>query len=155
MKNFFTIIAGLILTGLIAPILLQSVSTENTAYADNKELSETTFPVQDFLKLPGQATGDDGKSTDYKDQPTAYFNDEENGPLVAFALTIMNYATAIMGSIAVILLIVAGLMMMFSQGNQQQLDQAKDIVKYAVIGLIVTFFSYVIVIFVQSVFIAE
>lgn len=146
MKKILTIITGLVLISLIAP----------SAYAlDNKELSEATFPVQEILKMPGQATGDSGKSTDYKDQPTAYFNDEENAPLVSFALTIMNYATAIMGSIAVILLIVAGFMMMFSQGNQQQLDQAKDIVKYAVIGLIVTFLSYVIVIFVQSVFIAE
>jgi hypothetical protein len=139
MKKILTIIAGIILFSLTLPLLIQP------AYAltlDNKELSEATFPVQEILKIQG--TG----------QETAYFEDE-NGPLVGFALTIMNYATAIIGSIAVILMIIAGFMMMFSQGNQQQLDQAKDIVKYAAIGLIVTFLSYVIVIFVQSVFIAK
>jgi len=146
MKKILTIIAGIILFSLAFPLLLQP------AYAlDNNELSEATFPVQKILKLPGTGTAVDTGAQ----QPTAYFNDEENAPIVSFALTIMNYATAIMGSIAVILMIIAGFMMMFSQGNQQQLDQAKDIVKYAAIGLIVTFLSYVIVIFVQSVFIAE
>ncbi|OGJ42782.1 hypothetical protein A3B60_02230 [Candidatus Peregrinibacteria bacterium RIFCSPLOWO2_01_FULL_39_12] len=152
MKKILTIIAGIILFSLAFPLLLQP------AYAlDNNELSEATFPVQKILKLPGTGTAVDTGGDDsgvYKGQGTAYFEDE-NGPLVGFALTIMNYATAIMGSIAVILMIIAGFMMMFSQGNQQQLDQAKDIVKYAAIGLIVTFLSYVIVIFVQSVFIAE
>ena len=152
MKKILTIITGIILLGLALPLMLQP------AYAlDNNELSEATFPVQKFLKIPetGTTVDESGKVVDQgTGQETAYFEDE-NGPLVGFVLTIMNYATAIMGSIAVILMIIAGFMMMFSQGNQQQLDQAKDIVKYAAIGLMVTFLSYVIVIFVQSVFIAE
>lgn len=43
-------------------------------------------------------------------------------------------------------------MFMFSQGNEQNLSNAKDVIKYAIIGLIVTFASYIAVLFVQSLF---
>lgn len=106
-------------------------------------LSEATFPVEDYLTL------------DKTDQPKKYFDDKENTPIVSFILSVIDFATIIVGSIAMILFIVAGFMFMFAQGNQQQVDEAKDIVKYAVIGLIVIFLSYLITIFVQSIFIAE
>lgn len=106
-------------------------------------LTEATFNVNTGLTL------DDGE------QPKAYFKDDNNSPLVSFVLTIMNYATAIMGTIGMILLIVAGFMMMFSTGNQQQLDKAKEIVKFAILGLVVAFMSYIIVIFIQSLFVGE
>lgn len=106
-------------------------------------LGEATFDVTKNLTL------DDGQ------QPKKYFKDQNNSPLVSFVLYIMDYATAIMGTIAMMLLIIAGFMMMFSQGNQQTLDKAKDIFKYAVLGLVVAFMSYIIVIFIQSLFIPE
>ncbi len=67
-------------------------------------------------------------------------------------MTLIDFAITIMGSIAVILFIVAGFMFMASNGNSQKLDEAKDIMKYAAIGLIVALLSYVITIFVQSIF---
>lgn len=105
-----------------------------------ESLTEATFNVQEVLTL------DDGK------QNTAYF-DHKEGPIVGFILAVLNYATGIIGSIAIILLIVAGFRFMFAGGNQQKLDEAKEMVKYAVIGLVVTFAAYIIVIFVQSLFI--
>ena len=92
------------------------------ASAANDNLSEATFPVQEILKL-----SDD-------DQQAAYFDDDnEHSPIAEFILQVINYFVAIMGSFAIILLIAAGFMMMFAQGNQQKLDEAKDIFKYAII----------------------
>lgn len=112
----------------------------------NEELTEATFPVSDILRLPG------GSGTAV-DQPGAYSNDPKYSPIVSFILRIINFAMKIIGSIAIILFIIAGFMMMFAGGNQQNLDKAKDIFKYALIGLIVALLSYVITIFVQSLFV--
>lgn len=130
--------------------------TENIEYGipsapdadDPNKLYETYFPVNKYLTLPGG------------EQPLQYFEGKANegdpegkySPIVAFIIRIINFATRIIGSIAIILLIITGFMFMFAQGNQQQLDEAKDMLKYTIIGLIVTFLSYIIVIFVQSIF---
>lgn len=103
-------------------------------------LTEATFDVNTVLNLGEK-------------EQTKLDTKSENSPLVSFVLKIMNYATAIMGTIAMILLIIAGFMMMFSTGDQQIVDKAKDVVKYAIIGLVVAFLSYIIVIFIQSLFI--
>lgn len=105
-------------------------------------LTEGTFNVQTNLNL------------DNGDQAKKYFSKDPNAPspIVALVLTFINFAITIMGSIAVILLIVAGFMFMTAQGNSQKLDEAKDIIKYAAIGLLVALLSYVITIFVQSIF---
>ena len=90
------------------------------------------------------------------DEDQAYFSDTKNKqPIVSFILRVIEFATNIMGSIAIIILIVAGFMFMFAQGNQQQLDEAKEVVKYAFIGLALAFFSYIITIFIQSFFISS
>ena len=112
------------------------VSTPN-----NKDLTEGTFNVQKNLTL------------DNGDQPKKYFNDSSgNSPIVSLAITIIDFAITIMGSIAVVLIIVAGFVFMSANGQSTKLDEAKDIIKYAAIGLIVALLSYVITIFVQSIF---
>lgn len=105
-------------------------------------LKDIKFPTSKILTV-----GED-------DQKHGYFK-KEGSPIVNFMLDIINFAVKVIGSIAMIILIIGGFMMMFAQGNQQKLDEAKDIVKYAFIGLIVTFLSYIIVIFVQSLFIPK
>ncbi len=112
------------------------------AYAVDKQhdLVEGTFPVRDVLKL------DDEK------QPTAYFNDDKQAPIESLIVTVINYALAVMGSIAVILVIIAGFMLMTAQGESTQIDKGKEIIKYAIIGLVAAFLSYIIVLFVQSLF---
>lgn len=132
----------LITTMILSLILSIGLGLSTAVYAANEELTETTFSVKDILRLPGEG-----------DQPTGYFNDEENSPIVSFILRVIEFATKIIGSIAIILFIIAGFMMMVAQGNQQKLDEAKDIFLYAAIGLIVAFLSYVIVIFIQSLFV--
>ncbi|MBD3360811.1 hypothetical protein GF366_03350 [Candidatus Peregrinibacteria bacterium] len=116
---------------------------EPSAPSQPKSLKETKFNVREILSL------------DEEVQPQKYFEEDGETPIVAFILSIINFALRIIGSIAIIILIIGGFMFMFAQGNQQKLDEAKDVVKYAIIGLLVTFLSYIIVITVQSLFISE
>ena len=105
-------------------------------------LTDTKFPIN-TLRL------------DNDEQPEKYFKDENNSPIVAFILSVIDFATIVIGSIAVILIIISGFMFMFAQGNEQNLTNAKDMFKYAVIGLLVVFLSYTIATFVQSIFLPD
>lgn len=125
----------------------KDITAQDKQKADNAadktfNLTEGTFDVTKNLNL------------DNGDQAKKYFSKDPNAPspIVALVLTFINFAITIMGSIAVILFIVAGFMFMTAQGNPQKLDEAKDIIKYAAIGLLVALLSYVITIFVQSIF---
>ncbi len=122
------------------------------AYAVDKQhdLVEGTFPVRDVLRLPPTIDADGNKT---EKQPAEYF-DSKQAPIEALAGTVINYALAIMGSIAVILIIIAGFMLMTAQGESTQIDKGKEIIKYAIIGLVAAFLSYIIVLFVQSLFTA-
>lgn len=108
---------------------------------DPNDLTYGTFNVNEVLTL------------DNGEQPKKYFDDSQNSPIVSFILDVINFAITIMGSIAIILFIIAGFMFMLGQGNQQKVDEAKDVIKYAAIGLIVALLSYIIAIFVQSIFV--
>ena len=103
-------------------------------------LKESTFDVSGWLKL------DNG-------QDQSYFNDPQGRtPIVSFIISVIDFATKIIGSMAIILFIAAGFMMMVSKGNQQQIDSAKDMFKYAIVGLLVTFVSYLLITAIQSFF---
>lgn len=135
MKKFVLILlSALMLTALIPALNGPAVASDS----DITNLKELKFDVGETLKL-----------TDEQEQ--SYFGEGKN-PIQEFIIRVINYALTVIGSIAVIILIIGGFMMMFSQGNQQKLDEAKDVVKYAVIGIIVTLLAYIIVISVQSIF---
>lgn len=107
------------------------------------DLKEATFDVGKILNL------------EYGEQNQNYFKDESNTPIVSFIIMIINFAIQIMGSLAVIVLIAAGFMFMFAQGDQTKLQNAKDMIKYSVIGLVIALLSYIIVISVQSLFVSS
>lgn len=126
-------------------LIIFSLGVLTPVYAvDEHDLTEGTFNVKDVLKLPDV----DGK----KQQPTKYFNDPTQAPIESFVGTMIDYALAIMGSLAIILIIAGGFVFMTSRGDSSQIDKGKEIMKYAIMGLIVAFLSYIIVLFVQSLF---
>lgn len=105
------------------------------------DLKDYKFNVKDNLSL------------DKTQQEQAYFGNEN--PVIALIMRVINFALRVMGAIAVIILIIGGFMMMVAQGDQTKLGEAKDLVKYAAIGLLLAFLSYIIVIFVQSLFVSK
>ncbi len=115
------------------------VCVERKCVATSGRLEDTRFPVGTHLRLNGDK------------QPTEYFREE--APITSLILRVIEFATMIIGAIAAILIIIAGFMFMLSQGNDQELTKAKEVLKFAVMGLAVAFLAYAIVTFVQSIFI--
>jgi hypothetical protein len=86
-------------------------------------------------------------------QEQSYLKAAENGgnPLAAFILQIINFIVLISGSVSFLLIVVGGFMILSSAGNETSLNKGKDIIKIAIIGLVLTLSSYFIVAFVQSI----
>ncbi len=63
------------------------------------------------------------------------------------AVNIFNFVLGIVGSLALIVFIYGGILLLFSGGNSDQIEKGKNSLKGAVIGLVVIFCSYLIVYF--------
>ena len=70
----------------------------------------------------------------------AGYNPEQNDP-VALAGSIVGYFLGLLGTVFVVLMIYAGYLYMTAQGNEEQVEKAKGLIKNAVIGLVIVFTS--------------
>lgn len=86
---------------------------------------------------------DGAKSAQGEDQAT---------DLVSQIQIITNTMLFVIGVVAVIMLIVGGFRYIFSGGNSQNVNAAKDTILYAVIGIVVALLAYAIVNFVLGQF---
>ena len=59
--------------------------------------------------------------------------------------TIVNWLLGIAATVAVLLIVISGIRYIVSAGNQQEIDDAKKTITYAVIGLVITILAIVIV----------
>jgi len=154
MKKTFAkiILVTILLTSLSMSAFAEDTTTsQNTSNKNSAEDEQKTLKGHQFDL--GILDTDYGTENKTDSQKQSYF--KSDNPIVSFLLSIIQFATLIIGSLAIIILIIGGFMLVTSQGNQQQLDSGKKTIKYAIIGLVVTFLSYVIVTSVQSLFITE
>lgn len=63
---------------------------------------------------------------------------------------ITNTIVMVVGAVAVVMLIIGGIKYLLSGGDSKKVTDAKNTVLYAIIGLVIVFFSYAIVNFVIS-----
>ena len=76
--------------------------------------------------------------------------DEEGKGLMPTIQTIINLALAVLGIVAVIIIIVGGVTYTTSQGDPAKITKAKNTIMYGVIGLVVALLAFAIVNFVLS-----
>jgi Type IV secretion system pilin len=74
--------------------------------------------------------------------------------LTQIATNVLNFLLGIIGILAIIMFLVGAVMYLTSAGDDKKAGTAKDIVKYAIIGMIVTFSALVIVRQIADFFIA-
>ena len=65
-------------------------------------------------------------------------------------MKIINWLLAFIGSLAVLMIVIAGIMYITSAGDEGRVDKAKSYLTYAVVGLVVALLGYVIVLTVGS-----
>lgn len=92
----------------------------------------SSFNVNTYLSAPGQ-----------EHQPTS---------ISQYLLRLVNFLTLLIGSFAFLAIVVGGIMLMTSAGNTTQETKGKDILKYAITGLVIAMAAYFITAFVQSIF---
>ncbi|MFC1687649.1 pilin [Patescibacteria group bacterium] len=64
------------------------------------------------------------------------------------AISTVQWALGLLGLVAVVMIIAGGFMWMTSAGNEARVTKAKEIIKWAVVGMMVIFLSWAIVTFV-------
>ncbi|MBI2638803.1 hypothetical protein HYW83_04410 [Candidatus Peregrinibacteria bacterium] len=98
---------------------------------------DETFNVAKHLTTTGQGTST--VSTD-------------SGGIANFIVKVIDLLVKIIGSVALIVFILGALLTVTSEGKEDRLEKGKTAMLYALIGLIIAFFSFIIVTFVQSIF---
>ena len=64
---------------------------------------------------------------------------------VAVVLAVFNFVLNLIGLMAAVILVIAGIRLIFSQGDEEGKDKAKKTILYAVIGLLVILFARAII----------
>ena len=71
--------------------------------------------------------------------------------IVGFVIfRVIDILIKLVGSIAMIIFIIGGVLLITSEGKDDRLEKGKNAMTYAVIGVAITFFSFLIVSYVQS-----
>lgn len=96
--------------------------------------------MNDFLLRLAVATGTDPDSTTTVNIPTASGSD-----LLANGLNLMYFLA---GTVAVIVIIIAGIMYSTSSGDAGRITKAKNLLTYSIVGLIIILVAFVVTAFV-------
>lgn len=138
------ILAKLILISLLV-VLMVPISVRAKEPAQTAPAVPDTFNVNEILKTDGQTThvpsGADAANAD----PT------QSSGVVIILLKAIDLFVKIIGSIALIVFILGAILTITSEGKEDRLEKGKTAMVYALIGLVITFFSFIIVAFVQSI----
>ena len=101
-----------------------------------------------FNVLPVLAQGTAGTGGGFlnpQDLPTAVGQAGGSKTLRELAVTIINYVLGFLGLIAVAMIIYGGVSYVTAAGEQNKVDNAKKVIMYAIVGLIIVILSYAIV----------
>ncbi len=69
----------------------------------------------------------------------------EATPISEVLLNALNFLLTIIGIVAIIMLVIAGIVYLTAQGDYQQIDRAKKMTTYAIFGIIIALGSIIIV----------
>lgn len=122
----------------------------NIQFTGSKIAEAQSFDL-DALRLKNQNGTKQGEK---------YFNrtDEQGkkvSPLIAIILEGTELLTKIVGSIAFLVIIVGGIWMIVSLGDEKQITHGKTLFMFALVGLLFTFGAYLFVVILQNLFIEK
>lgn len=115
---------------------VMALGINTIALAEDPPPASSSFNVSTYLTTSGQEQ--------------KYF--KTGNPIGSFIVQIVNFLVLTIGSVSFVALVVGGFTLMTSHGNENQLTKGKDIIKYALAGLVIVLTAYFITAFVQSLF---
>ncbi len=111
----------------------------------DKKFDSESFNVSKYL------TSKEGSNKEGKGQQDQSYLKSTN-PVASFIVQMINFLVLTIGSFSFLTIIIGGFTLLTSHGNENQVTKGKDILKYAVAGLVVALSAYFITTFVQSLF---
>jgi hypothetical protein len=69
----------------------------------------------------------------------------------AYVVRFTNFLALTIGSFAFLAIVIGGIFLLTAGGREEQITRGKDMIKYAIIGLVFAMLAYFIVAFVQSI----
>ncbi|GAC1412914.1 MAG: hypothetical protein NVSMB66_3470 [Candidatus Doudnabacteria bacterium] len=86
----------------------------------------------------------------FDSQSTTLCNPLPDNNLDSIVVRALKYILGIIGSVAVVVIVIAGFRMVASQGNSEAIKGAKNSIQWAIIGLVVAFLAYAMVAIVSA-----
>jgi len=74
------------------------------------------------------------------------------GYIISFLGLLIDFLAKLAASMSMLGLIVGGVMMVFSGGNEDMMTKGKGTLTYSILGLVIVFGAYIIVTFVEGIF---
>jgi len=111
----------------------ESGSGTSTSTGGSDSVTPETLNLSEFLVAPGQ-----------ENQPT--------DSISSYILRFINFLSLLIGSFAILAIIVGGVFMLIAGGREEMITRGKDIVTYSITGLVVALVAYFLVAMVQSLF---
>ncbi|PIQ77238.1 hypothetical protein COV82_05585 [Candidatus Peregrinibacteria bacterium CG11_big_fil_rev_8_21_14_0_20_46_8] len=105
--------------------------------------------VGDVFSTEGQS---DFIPNDPNADPNAVGTAQDPQGLIGFVIfRVIDTLVFLIGSVALIVFIIGGLLLITAEGKEDRLEKGKNAMLYAIIGVVVAFFSFLIVSFVQTI----
>lgn len=162
-KLLFSLLFSLALVAGHTPFAHAADQSDTSSNCDNIDPTadqQDHFSVFNVLNLDncppdGTATTSDiGKTTNFNNE-IKEAAEAPSGPgsvLAALILRVINILLLTIGTFAFVVIFYAGLKLITAGGDTGKIDSAKPVLTQALTGLVITFFAYYIVTFVQSFF---
>lgn len=135
----------LLVLGLAANLSIsfaQTPSKDTSISSEAARKGYASFNVSKYLTV-----GTDPKSN-IGTQEQSYL--KSSNPIASFILQIINFLSLTVASVSFLGIVVGGFLLLASSGNENMVNKGKEVITYAVIGLVLTLSSYFIVSFVQN-----
>ena len=107
-------------------------------------LTLTTLLILPYFVFAQNETSDNPMLSKLKVVAGGGYNISPNQGLMIVVGTIIQAALGLLGAIFIIIMVIAGYKWMTASGNEQTVEKAQNMIKRAIIGLIITLSSWAI-----------
>jgi hypothetical protein len=142
------LIKGLFTTLLLIAIALQLPASIPLTHAD-ETTPETPASTEDSNSNKGSAFPETLQVTKYLIAGDEHKIQQNLGQVF---VDVINFLALSIGAFSFVAIVIGGFILVSSGGQEAMLQRGKDIIKFAIIGLVVALLAYYIVAFVQSIF---
>lgn len=140
---------SILIIGLLAANI-QAVHADDPAPAGtpNPTPAGQSTPTETDSKRTYASESFDVTNLSDLNQEQSYF--KSSNPIASFIVQTINFLARAIGSVAFLCMVVGGFILLVSHGNENLVSKGKDIIKYALLGLVIALSAYFITRFVQG-----